>query len=267
METLFSFKYMRVLVALLLGMLILMVFASASQVFNWTVFQGNYATINVEGVAEVNAVPDIGAFSFSVEAEGDDVGIAQEESGKKINAIMEYLKNEGGVEEKDIKTTGYNAYPRYEYVLKEDCVFGRCDKKRELVGYTVTQQVAVKVRDTGNAGNLIGGVGSLGATNMSGLSFEVDDLEALKEEARLAAITDAKAKGKRLAKELGVRLGDILSFNDGGGDKYPVPYAPRSLMSDERAFEGGFSEQAFAPEISVGEDTVVARVTITYKIK
>lgn len=266
MDTLFSFRYMRIIVATL-GVMIALAFAAyAAQILNLISYEPSYTTINVEGVAEVNAVPDIGTFSFTVEAKANDVEEAQKLSGEKINTIMSYLKSDGAVEEKDIKTTGYNAYPRYEYT-RENCVTGYCKNKRELVGYVVTQNVRVKIRDTAKAGELIGGVGSRGATNMSGLSFEVDNLESLKEEARLLATKDAKEKAKRLAKELDVRLGDIVNFNDGGsGGGYPVPIMARSIAEDATFAESG-SEKSFAPDIAVGEDTITARVTITYQIK
>jgi len=267
MDTLFSHKYMRMIVAALGVMIILAVAANAAQMLNLISYEPSYTTIDVEGFAEVTAVPDIGAFSFTVEAEAPDVAAAQEISGDKINDIMSYLKSEGEVDEKDIKTMGYNAYPRYEY-RRVDCERQYCDNERVLTGYVVTQNVQVKVRDTGKAGELIGGVGSRGATNMSGLSFEVDDLDALKEEARLLATTDAKEKAKRLAKELEVKLGDIVNFYDGasGDDYYPsAPYAVRSMMEDSMG--GGFEEKNFAPEIAVGEDTITAHVTITYQLK
>lgn len=268
MDTLFSYQYMRVIVATLGVMLIVAIAGVAAQTLNLISYEPNYTTINVEGVAEVTAVPDVGSFHFTVEAEAADVAAAQEESGEKINDIMAYLKSEGGVEEKDIKTTGYNAYPRYEY-RRENCIseFG-CESERVLVGYVVTQNVQVKVRDTEKAGALIGGVGSRGATNMSSLSFEVDDIEVLKEEARLLATADAKEKAERLAKELEVRLGDVISFSDGSnGGGYPVPYDTRAVMMDAYGGDMAVEEAAFAPEISVGEDTITARVTITYQIK
>lgn len=259
---------MRAIVATLGVLLCILVFITITQTMQLTQFEPNYASINVEGVAEVNAVPDIGVFSFTVEAESEDVATAQEESGETINEIMTYLKTEGGVEEKDIKTTGYNTYPRYEWEQRL-CIQGNCDNERVLRGYVVTQSVTVKVRDTEKAGELIAGVGSRGATNLSGLNFEVDDLEAKKEEARLLAIADAKAKADRLADELGVRLGDIMSFYDNGGDGYyPMPmYAETRAMGGDMMMDMAVEEASFAPEISVGEDTIVARVTITYEIK
>ncbi len=266
MDTLFSYRYMRIIIATLGVMAILAVAGAVAHMLNLISYEPNYTTINVEGVAEVTATPDIGSFRFTVEAEAADVAEAQKLSGEKINDIMSYLKNEGGVEEKDIKTTGYNAQPRYEWE-RENCLSGfGCESERVLRGYVVTQNVQVKVRNTAKAGELIGGVGGRGATNMSGLSFEVDDIEALKEEARLLATADAKEKAERLADELEVRLGDVVSFNDGGG-RYPMPMMESRAVMMDAAYGGDMEEEAFAPDIAVGEDTITARVTITYQIK
>ena len=261
MDTLFSFRYMRVLVAALLVTIILAVAASAAQALEWTFFEDNYATINVEGSAEVVVVPDIATFSFTVEAEAEDAAVAQEQSATAINDITTFL-SEQGVEETDIKTTGYNVFERYTWT--ECAPFVPCNRERESAGFTATQQVMVKVRATDNAGTLIAGAGERGATNISGLRFEVDDRDALEEEARLMAIKDAKEKAKRRAKELDARLGDVLSVNDGSGGYFPEPMMARSF---EESMEFAMADAAIAPEISVGENTIRASVTITYELK
>ncbi len=261
MDTLFSFRYMRVLVATLLVAIILAVAASAAQALEWTFFDDNYATINVEGSAEVVVVPDIATFNFSVEAEAEDATAAQEQSANAINDIMTYFE-EQGIAETDIKTTGYNVFERYTWT--ECTPFVPCNRERIADGYTATQQITVKVRETDNAGALIGGVGERGATNVSGLQFTVDDRDALEEEARLMAIADAKEKAKRRAKELDARLGDVLNVNDGSGGFYPEPMMARMEMETA---EFSMDSAAVAPKIAVGENTIRANVTITYELK
>ncbi len=262
MDTLFSYRYMRLIVAALGVSLILTLAALSAGALNiLSLNNSTQATITVTGEAKRSVLPDVGVFQFTVEAQAEDVAAAQRISGEKINDIMSFLKGEGGVQENDIKTTGYNAYPRYEYV-RTDCApnFG-CESKRQLVGYVVTQNVQVKVRDMKKAGELLAGVGSRGATNLSGLSFELEDPEALQEEVRLEAIASAKAKAKRLAKELGVRLGKIERFSEGANG---VPVVP---MGRSAAAEIALAEEMVVPDISVGEDSVTAQVTIVYRIK
>src|SRR3989344_1020535 len=180
-------------------------------------------TISVTGEGEVFAVPDMGTFSVTVQEEAKEVQDGQEVATEKVNEIIAFLKGEE-VEEKDIKTTDYSVYPQYDY-LQETCREGYCPPGRqELRGFQVSQTLTVKVRDTKKAGELLSGVGSLGASQVSGLSFTIDDEDELKAEARNMAIEDAQTKAAELANQLNVQLVRIVGFyeNDYG---YPVPYA------------------------------------------
>src|SRR3989344_9365243 len=93
--------------------------------------------ISVTGTGEVFAIPDTATFSFSVVEEGKTVKEAQDKATKKINAIIDAVKD-FDVEEKDIKTTGYNSYPKYEYSQSSICANGYCPPGRQiLTGYEV----------------------------------------------------------------------------------------------------------------------------------
>lgn len=216
-------------------------------------------TIVVSGEGEVFAVPDIATFSLSVTEEAKDVEDAQTEATRKTNDIIDYLKS-SGVGKKDIKTTNYNVYPRYEYRETSSSGVIRPGGERVLVGFEVTQSLSVKVRDTDKAGEILSGVGTRGATNVSGLSFTIDDEDDLKDEAREMAIDDAKDKAEALAKDLGVDLIRIVGFNEGGGFDGPV-YARAESVSFDNAIGGG------VPDIQVGENKITSNVTITYEIR
>lgn len=228
--------------------------------------RGIYAgdtSISVQGTGEVLAKPDVGEFSFSVRAEGETAGEAQENSAESINSILSYLQ-EAGVEDKDVKTQNYNLNPKYRYEERV-CAFNTyCPPGESVIdGYEVSQNVSVKVRDLEAAGDLISGTGDRGATNISGLNFTIDDEDALKAEARVKAITDAKEKAKKLADDLGMRVVKISSFYEQGGDYYP---------EYDRAFGGdvAFSESSvanLAPNLPVGENTIRSNVTLTVELR
>jgi len=218
-------------------------------------------TITVSGEGEVFAVPDTATFSVTVQEEAKEVQDAQETATEKANAIIAYLK-EAGIEEKDIKTTDYSVYPQYDYI-QGVCREGVCPPGRqELRGFQVSQTLTVKVRDTEKAGELLSGVGTRGAAQVSGLSFTVDDEDELQAEARGMAIEDAQAKATALAQQLGVTIVRVTGFyeNEGG---YPMPYA-YGMGGAERAFD--VSTKAM-PEIPVGENKIVSNVSVTYEIR
>ena len=219
-------------------------------------------TISVTGTGEVMAKPDIAQFSFSVRGEGVDAVAAQEKSGTAINAIMDYLKG-AGIEKKDIKTEGYNLYPKYTYTEKP-CIFGQYCPPGEQVpdGFEVNQTITVKVRAIDTAGSLLSGVGERGATDVSGLGFIIDDDEALVGEARIIAIADAQAQAETLAAALGVRLVKMVGYyEEMPGDKYARSYAAPMMDS---AIGGKTFE---SPDVPTGENTTVSKVNITYQVK
>lgn len=222
-------------------------------------------TITVSGTGDAYAVPDIGDFTFSVVSQKKTVADAQADATAKINAVTAYLKS-AGVDEKDIKTTNYTIYPTYEYqgqVCAADGVSGiYCPPGKQVqTGYEVRQSTEVKVRDTSHAGDLLAGVGGKGATEVSGLSFTVEDPTAVQAQARGKAIAEAKAKADALAGQLGVTLVRVVSFNENTGG-YPMPYA--------YGLGGGIAAsdaKAVAPEISTGQNKVTSNVSITYEIR
>lgn len=213
--------------------------------------------ISVSGYSEVMAVPDVAQFNFSVMAKGDTAAIAGEASAKKINVIMTFLK-ESGVEEKDIKTQGYNLFPKYRYEQRP-CSMDYCPPAESIQdGFEVSQTITVKVRNTEMAGDLLSGVGQAGATNMSGLEFSIDDTNALKQQAREEAIGKAKAEAKALATALGVHLGKMTNYYE--DESSPMPYY---AMGGDRMKSEVVN---VAPDVPTGENSIISNVHLSYEI-
>lgn len=227
------------------------------------------STIMVSGSGEAFAIPDIASFSFSVTEVGKTVEVAQGLLDTKINKALAVLR-EGGIEEKDIKTTGYNVYPKYEWnntpcqvapAGAEIMLYPCNNGKNVLVGYEVSQSITVKVRDVKKVGDLVSNIGKTNVSNISGVEFTVDDREKYVAEAREEAIAEAKAKAKVLADQLGVRLGKILYYNENGG--YPF-YGEGRGGGDMMAVSSVAPVKAELPQ---GETKITSEITITYEIK
>lgn len=222
--------------------------------------------ITVEGTGEVFATPNIATFSFRVEAKEDDATTAQNKVAETMDGIKTYL-GEAGVEEKDIKTTSFDLSPRYEYPDTTCNEWGYCPPRGEpkLIGYTVSQSVTVKVRDTERAGEILSSIGDKGALNVSSLSFTIDDEEELLAEAREKAITDAREKAEVLAQNLDsriVRMNGYWEENNG----YPMPYGKGG--GDMMMFDSAESAVAPSPAVlPMGENSFMVRVNISYEIK
>jgi hypothetical protein len=222
-------------------------------------------TITVSGMGEVFAVPDRAMFTVTVREEGAEVSDAQDKATKKINDIIAYLKD-AGVEESDIKTINYNVNPKYEWEQSASCSSGYCPPgKQTLVGFEVWQMLEVKVKDPKKAGELLTGVGGKGASEVSGLSFTIEDEDTLKADAREMAIEEASEKAEQLAEQLGVDIVRVVGFyEDAGG--YPMPYAYG--RGGGIGMDMAMSEvKASPPELPTGENKIVSNVNVTYEIR
>lgn len=224
-------------------------------------------TITVSGHGEMVAVPDIATFSFSVVSTKMAVADAQADATTKANAATTYLKG-AGVAEKDIQTTDYSINPQYDYqnsvcpAAAPGSAAVYCAPGRQVLrGYEVRQTTTVKVRDTKKAGELLAGVGTKGATEVSGLNFTFDDPTGVQEQARDKAIDDAKEKAEALADALGVSLVRVVSFSEnGGGYPSPMMYARGGAVAQD-------AKAVANPEISVGQNKLVNDVSVTYEIR
>ena len=255
------------LLALFLGILSLFFLVKTYGTLKENSFVGQdiypQTTINVHGEGEISAVPDIANFSFSVTDEQLTVKEAQQNVNGVMASVVSYLE-EADVDKKNIKTNGYNIYPRYEWKNLSDTYYSLnsslVNKERVLVGYEVSQNVVVKLEDIDKAGEILSGIGPLEVTNISGLTFDIDNKDELKRQARQDAIEDAKDKANQLAKDLGIDLVRMISYSSNDGNNYPV-------YSKDRAYAVNESSMGSAVVVPVGENEIKVNVNLTYEIK
>ncbi len=220
--------------------------------------------ITFSGHGEVSAVPDIANIDFTISKDAKTVKEAQDGVAQIEKDSLSFLRS-NNIADKDIKTTNSSFYPKYEYRYGKQipCAQVNCPPptgNNVIVGYTASESITVKIRNTDDAGKIIQGIGALGVSNLNGPNFAIDNEDGLKVEARKIAIDDAKLKAQSLAKDLGIRLGKITSFSESNNSPIPMMYAKAGMMA----------ESAVAPapaEIPKGENKISSDVSITYEIR
>jgi len=259
-----------IIMAVLLAVLAVYVAALAVNAVKSNKYIGRDAatqsTISVAGSGDVYVAPDLAVMDFSVVSEAKTVADAMADNTKKANAIIDVVKSLG-VAEKDLQTTNFNVTPHYDNVNSQNdvikCTPESCPMpigtKRVLTGYDITQTLTVKMRDMAKIGQIIEEATASGANQVGDLQFTLDDPDAVKADARQKAIVDAKAKADKLANQLGVKLGRITGFSEGG-------YYPSSQIN-YAAKDAGGGIAAVAPNIQVGENKTTVNVSITYEIQ
>lgn len=258
-----SAEMKKVLSYLSWAMLLLTIFLAFESLSAFKDLRGTsqvYNSISVTGEGESVSVPDIAVFSFSVSADAKTVSEAQAVVTKNSDAIFAGLKDLD-VEDKDIKTTDYSVWPKYTYA-QAVCSQSFCPPSRQIPdGYTVSQTVSVKIRNTEDAGKALSLVGDKGATNVSGLTFTTDDPNKNINDARAKAIEDAKVKAKDLAKRLGVDLVRVTSYSDNNFSPGPMYYGAAMGMG------GADMKERSAPSLPAGENKTKVSVMVTYEIR
>ncbi len=223
-------------------------------------------TVSAEGRAVM--IPDVASFSFGVTTEGGkEVGALQKENTEKVNKAIAAVKALG-VEAKDIKTASYSISPRYQYFSCPQPLYypynggtPRPCPPSEIVGYTISQTVTVKLRDFEKIGRFIADVTASGVNAIFGPNFALDDPYAAQNQARAEAIGKARAKAQAIATAAGFRVGRLISINEGG----IYPYDRYALLGKGGDF--AVPEAAPAPAIEPGSEEVTAQVTLTFEME
>lgn len=206
-------------------------------------------TVSFSGEGRVVAKPDIAKIQISIVTEALTSKVAQDDNSKKSKTVTDYLQKQG-LGDKDIKTTGYNISPQYKY--------SQYGGNPQIIGYQVIQSLEIKIRNLDSVSNVLDGVVAAGANQVSQLSFEIDNPDALKAEARTKAIADAKKKANELQGQVGISLGKIINFSENTGG-YPVSY----MLETKSANQDGDS----GPSIPTGENEIIVNVALTYQIR
>ncbi len=204
--------------------------------------------ITVVGQGEAFGQPDQAQVQVGVETFAPQVSQATAENEAMIQAIIDALTAQG-IAAEDVQTTNYN--------LWAEQIYG--DQGPEgIAGYRVNNQVNVTIRDIDKVGNVLTAVTEAGANNIFGVYFSVADPAALEDEARAAAVADARERAASLAELGGVELGDVQIISEVIGQAPPMPMGSG----------GGLAmEQAAAPSISPGQLSYNVQVQVTFGIK
>lgn len=205
--------------------------------------------ITVEGVGKVTGVPDIAEVGMGIESKGESVAVAQLANTDAMNGLINRIASLG-IEKKDLKTANYSVYQNMTYNPETG--------ESTQSGWTVSQSLSVKVRDTAKISAVLDTAGKNGATNVSGPNFTIDDPSSLKDAAREDAIADATQNAAALAKTLGLRLDGVIGYHE-YQNVPPMPYyASMDMMK---------SSESASPEILAGTSDISLNVSVTYRIK
>ncbi len=186
-------------------------------------------TITVSGTATMVAEADIAKVSLGVISTEPEASKASKLNAALVEQLMTALK-EAGVAEKDIATSHYyvNARRDYDHMAENG--------EYPIIGYEVSNQLTVTLRDVAQVGAVIDLALANGANSCDGITFASTKADEARDAALQGAVKEAQRRAELIATAAGCRVGKVLSVTV-GNDQGTV------YLKGNRA-GGAFAEEA-----------------------
>ncbi len=248
-----SGKSARVIV-LIVGMLLLAGIITVAILRDRIVNQ-QFRSVTINGQGKIVYNPDIAIVTLGVQI--DKIAKPEEalsQLNSKVEGIIKAVKALG-ITNENIQTQNYSLYPQYDYK----------DNISTVSGYNANQQLVIKVmeydKNPGRLSAVIAAASKAGANQVNNLAFDALNINDLKQQARIAAIADAKSKSDALAQAAGVRLEKITGW-------YENLINPIAMYNNIDYGKGGAGAGSpVGPSLPAGDHEVIIEIGVTYNIK
>lgn len=214
-------------------------------------------TVTVLGRGSVQVVPDTATVQIGVSVQQETLDGALNEANDTMTAITQAM-TDLGIEGKDIQTANFSVYAVRNYETASS------SELPPVIGYNVTNQVAVTIRDvewtaglpSDRVGEVIAGSIEAGANDIYGISFAVEDTSAAETEARAMAVANAGERAAELAAAAGKDVGEVIAISEGVTFS-PIGYT--KMDGAQGAGDGGVPIFGGVVEIAI-------EVNVTYEL-
>jgi len=212
--------------------------------------------ISVDGYAKKDVTPDMAFINISAIFTGTNAGDLKKEADKALTQTVTDIKSlsSSQIDEKNIKTT-YTVTPKYD------------KDYQNIIGYTVNPTLNVKTSDFSAVDKVITAAENNKLNLVNSVYFTLDDPVKAKDELRNEAIAAAKAKAEQLAKETGIRLGNIINISE--NNYQPYAYDRNNLMlanSVTKEANVGTPDAQTENTFNPGQTEISLTVYLTYSV-
>ncbi len=205
------------------------------------------ARIVVVGEGSVTVAPDYARIRSGVSTNAKTVKEASGTNAELMAGILAALAD-AGIAKKDIQTSEFSIEPVYASPTSSGAP--------KLSGFRVTNQVNLTIRQISQVGEVLDRLVSAGATDAGNVAFLVADRDKALDQARDAALANARHKAELYARASGLNLGGVAWITESSEFE---PFAPM-------AARGKLAAPARPVPIESGEDTLTARITVGFEI-
>ena len=170
------------------------------------------AHLLTQGQAEIRVAPDMATLMVMVTALKPESLAAKEEVDTKVAALFSSLAGLG-ITKKDIDSGNVITRPDYQYSNDQT--------PPKLLGYQAERQISVRLYDLDKLSQTLNAVLKQGVQNIQQVSYGRRNAEELRQQARAAAVTNARTLAEELSVAAERKLGDI----------YAIEYQPQAASA------------------------------------
>ncbi|MDY6945677.1 MAG: SIMPL domain-containing protein [Pseudomonadota bacterium] len=193
-------------------------------------------TISVSGQGEVQAEPDRALLTLGIESRKLKMEDARAEVAKSVEAVLK-LTRDLKIDQKYVRTTRINIQPEYNWDNNA--------RERNLIGYFVSRQVEVELRDLDKLGQLLEKSFDLGVNQVGDPRLDSSKRRELEREALAKAVADARLNAEVVAKAAGARIGPPRTISASSGfSPPPMPMMKVQMARAEAADSAAGSYQS-----------------------
>ncbi|NLJ93852.1 MAG: SIMPL domain-containing protein [Aeromonadales bacterium] len=197
-----------------------------------------------QGQSEIRVAPDMATLSVMVTSLKDDSRQAKEEVDTKVAALFSSLADLG-ISKKDIDSGNVITRPNYHY--------SKNGGSPKLQGYQAERKIDVRLYDLDVLSQTLNKVLEQGIQNIQQVRYDRHNADELRQQARQAAVKNAKQIADELAEAAGSEVGDIYAI------EYQTTAAPRhygmmnAKMASEEALDASYvqNEIQFTDQVQV----------------
>jgi uncharacterized protein YggE len=201
----------------------------------------------VVGEGSVTVAPDFARIRSGVSTSAKTVKEASDANSKLMTSVIASLID-AGIAKKDIQTSEFSIEPVYASPTPP--------AGPKLSGYRVSNQVNVTIHQIAQLSEILDRLVKAGATDAGSVAFLISDREKALDQAREAAIANARHKAELYAHASGLTLGGVAWITESSDFE---PFARMQPM-------GKLASPAQRVPIESGEDTITARITVGFEI-
>lgn len=166
--------------------------------------------------------PDIANLSAGVTTVAPTAVEAMEQNNTRMEQVIAALEAQG-IDEDDIQTSGVNLSVDYEW---DDAT-----RQQRFRGYRVANRVNVTVRQITRTGRILDTLVRVGANDIGGIGWSIDDPIPAQEQARTAAFASGRDRALNYARLAGYTDVRLLEISENYIAGRPMPYSDQIVVT------------------------------------